>query len=98
MTQQTYLTPEGAAKLKAELVELTGPRREALSKRLRSAIQLGDLSERADYHDSKDDQAFLQSRIQEIEAVLRTAIIVNKAHGDVVMVGSHVNLPDDNVE
>ena len=40
MHQQTYLTPEGAAKLQAELTELTGPRREELSRRLRSAIQI----------------------------------------------------------
>jgi len=50
MTQQTYLTPEGAEKLKAELAELTGPRREELAKRLRSAMPMGDLSENADYH------------------------------------------------
>ena len=70
MTQQTYLTPEGAEKLKAELAELTGPRREELAKRLRSAIQMGDLSENADYHKAKEDQAFLEGRIQEIEARL----------------------------
>lgn len=95
MAQQTYLTPEGAAKLKAELAELTGPRREELSKRLRSAIQMGDLSENADYHKAKEDQAFLEGRIQEIEAVLRTAVIVEKTHSDVVTVGSHVTVQEE---
>jgi transcription elongation factor GreA len=95
MTHQTYLTPEGAAKLRAELTELTGPRREELSKRLRAAIQMGDLSENADYHKAKEDQAFLEGRIQEIEAVLRTAIIVEKTHSDVVTVGSHVTVQEE---
>jgi len=95
MNQQTYLTPEGAAKLRAELSELTGPRREELSKRLRSAIQMGDLSENADYHKAKEDQAFLEGRIQEIEAVLRTAIIVEKTHSDIVAVGSYVTVQEE---
>ena len=95
MNQQTYLTPEGAEKLTAELKELTGPRREELSQRLRSAIQMGDLSENADYHKAKEDQAFLEGRIQEIEAVLRSAIIVEKTHSDVVNVGSTVTVQEE---
>src|SRR5215216_6838926 len=98
MHQQTYLTPEGAAKLKAELTELTGPRREELSKRLRSAIQMGDLSENADYHKAKEDQAFLEGRIQEIEAVLRTAVVVEKSRSDVVNVGCTVTVQEDNFD
>jgi transcription elongation factor GreA len=98
MTQQTYLTPEGAAKLKAELAELTGPRREELAQRLRAAIQMGDLSENADYHKAKEDQSFLEGRIQEIEAVLRTAVIVEKTNSDVVMVGSRVTVQEDNFD
>jgi len=95
MTQHTYLTPEGAAKLQAELAELTGPRREELSQRLRSAIQMGDLSENADYHKAKEDQGFLEGRIQEIEAVLRTAVIIEKTHSDVVTVGCHVTVQEE---
>lgn len=95
MTQQMYLTPEGAAKLKAELAELTGTKREELSQRLREAIQMGDLSENADYHKAKEDQAFLEGRIQEIEAVLRTAVIVEKTHSDVVTVGSTVTVKEE---
>ena len=96
MSQQpTYLTREGEKKLRAELAELTGPRREELSKRLRSAIQMGDLSENADYHKAKEDQAFLEGRIQEIEAVLRTAVIVEKTQSDVVTVTSHVTVQEE---
>ena len=96
MAKQTYLTPEGEAKLKAELAELTGRRREELAQRLRSAIQMGDLSENADYHKAKEDQAFLEGRIQEIEAALRTAVIIEKKYGDTVTVGSSVTIQEEN--
>lgn len=95
MTQQTYLTPEGEAKLKAELAELTGPRREELAQRLRAAIQMGDLSENADYHKAKEDQAFLEGRIQEIEGILRIAIVVEKQYSDFVTVGSRVTVQEE---
>lgn len=93
----TYLTAEGAAKLKAELKELKGPQREAISKRLRDAIQNGDLSENADYHKAKEDQAFLEGRIQDLEHTLRNAIIVEKSHGPkhVVDVGTHVTVQEE---
>jgi transcription elongation factor GreA len=98
MNQPTYLTPEGAARLRAELQGLTGPRRDELSKRLRSAIQMGDLSENADYHKAKEDQAFLEGRIQEIEAVLRHAVIVEKTHSDAVTVGAHVTVQEEDFD
>lgn len=99
MTQPThYLTPEGEAKLRAELAELTGPRREELAQRLRSAIQMGDLSENADYHKAKEDQAFLEGRIMEIEAILRMATIVENTQSDVVAVGSRVTIQEENFD
>lgn len=99
MNQQVhYLTSEGEAKLRAELAELTGPRREELAKRLRSAIQMGDLSENADYHKAKEDQAFLEGRIQELEAILRLATIIEKKQSDVVMVGSQVTVQEEDLD
>ena len=95
MSQPMYLTPEGEAKLKVELTELKGSQREDLAARLRSAIQMGDLSENADYHKAKEDQAFLEGRIQEIEAILRMAVIVEKKQSGVVMVGSRVTVQED---
>lgn len=87
------LTPQGEAKLRAELAELTGPRREALAKRLRAAIQMGDLSENADYHKAKEDQAFLEGRIHELEAILRNSVTIHKsADQSVVSLGSHVTI------
>lgn len=99
MAQKTqYLTPEGEAKLKAELAELTGTKREDIAKRLRSAIQMGDLSENADYHKAKEDQSFLEGRIQEIEAILRTATIIEKKQSDVVNVGSRVTIQEEDFD
>ena len=95
MPEPTYLTPEGEAKLKQELQELKGPRREELARRLRSAIQMGDLSENADYHKAKEDQGFLEGRIQEIEYMLRHAVIIEpNARRDVVGIGSHVTIQE----
>ena len=99
MSQPNYLTPEGEAKLNAELQELKGTKREELSKRLRSAIQMGDLSENADYHKAKEDQGFLEGRIQEIEAILRNTIIIEKTQSrGVVFIGSHVTIQEENYE
>ena len=95
MSEPTYLTAEGKTKLEAELIELKGPRREELAKRLRSAIQMGDLSENADYHQAKEDQGFLEGRIQEIEYLLRNVVIIEKsASKDMISIGSHVTIQE----
>ena len=96
MSHTNYLTPEGEAKLNAELQDLKGPKREELSKRLRSAIQMGDLSENADYHKAKEDQGFLEGRIQELEAILRNAIIIKETKSSgIIFIGSHVTIQED---
>jgi transcription elongation factor GreA len=95
MNQSNYLTPEGEAKLQAELQDLKGPKREELSQRLRSAIQMGDLSENADYHKAKEDQGFLEGRIQELEAILRNATIIEQTQSSgVIFIGSHVTIQE----
>jgi transcription elongation factor GreA len=95
MTESTYLTKEGVTRLKAELAELKGAKRQELARRLRSAVQMGDLSENADYHKAKEDQAFLEGRIQEIEYLLRSAVIIEKnALTDVVSLGNHVTIQE----
>lgn len=98
---QNYLTPDGAAKLKAELENLTTVKRQELSKRLREAIQMGDLSENADYIMAKEDQAFLEGRIQELEQVLRDAQIIHNEDGaryDHVTVGATVTVQEPGEE
>lgn len=96
MNEETYLTAEGAARLRAELQQLKGPAREELALRLRSAVQMGDLSENADYHKAKEDQSFLEGRIQELEYLLVKAIIVEEANlnRDQVEVGVRVTIQE----
>jgi transcription elongation factor GreA len=93
----TYLTREGATRLAAELKDLKGPQREAIAKRLREAIQMGDLSENADYHKAKEDQAFLEGRIQELEFLFHNAIVVEATNGpkEIVSIGVHVTVQED---
>lgn len=99
MTEPIYLTPEGAEKLRAEVTQLKGPERIALANRLREAIQMGDLSENADYHKAKEDQAFLEGRIQELDYILNNAQIVEAVtHSEYVRVGVTVTVQEDGEE
>ncbi len=97
MTEQPYLTTEGAERLRKELEQLKGPARQEMSQRLRSAIQMGDLSENADYHKAKEDQGFLEGRINELEYILANAIIVEIQSGnqEVVEVGVQVTIQEE---
>ncbi len=94
--QPVYLTPHGIEKLRQELDELVQVKRPALAKRLRQAIQQGDLSENADYIMAKEDQGFLEGRIQQIEAMLRNAVIIEQGPptGEVHL-GSRVTVVED---
>ena len=98
MDQREYLlTPQGAEKLKRELEELTGPKRDDLAKRLRHAISMGDLSENADYIAAKEEQAFLEGKIQELEAILSRATIVDDSgDGNSVQIGTTVRVAGAN--
>jgi transcription elongation factor GreA len=99
MTEPIYLTAEGAEKLKVELADLKGPQRQAIAARLRDAIQMGDLSENADYHKAKEDQSFLEGRIQELDYILGNAIIVEGVQSiDVVSVGNKVTVQEEDFE
>lgn len=100
MNEQVYLTAEGAARLKAELEELVGPARTELAKRLRAAIQQGDLSENADYHKAKEDQGFLEGRIQELEFLLKNAEIIppNNGNKDTIDIGARITVQEEDFE
>ncbi|HEV8281959.1 MAG TPA: transcription elongation factor GreA [Candidatus Limnocylindrales bacterium] len=69
------LTAEGAERLQSELTELIDVRRPQVVSRIRSAKELGDLKENADYHAAREEQSFLEGRIQALEARLRNAVI-----------------------
>ena len=98
MNKPSYLTKEGAEKLRAELEQLKGPAREELAKRLRSAIQQGDLSENADYTSAKEEQGFLEGRIEELTEILGNVVIIeeNSPRKETIDVGSNVTIQEDN--
>ena len=94
-----YLTPEGAVKLREELNQLEGPTRDKLAQRLKSAIEMGDLSENADYIKAKEDQSFLEGRIEEIKYLLHNAeIIQENTNFDSIIVGAKVTIQEGDLE
>jgi transcription elongation factor GreA len=87
------LTVEGAARLRAELETLTKVKRPEVIARIRAAKELGDLKENADYSSAREEQSFLEGRVQAIEARLRTAVIVDApAAGARIGLGSAVSV------
>jgi transcription elongation factor GreA len=100
MTDPIYLTAEGHKKIKEELVVLRGPEREDIALRLHNAVSMGDLSENADYHKAKEDQAFLEGRIQELEYLIHNAIVVeeSKEVHVLVEVGARVTFQEEGEE
>jgi transcription elongation factor GreA len=97
MGEELFITSDGAEKLRQELVFLKETSRKEISERLRSAIQMGDLSENADYHKAKEDQAFLEGRILELEYILSNSTIVEKFDGnrELVDIGARVTILED---
>lgn len=100
MAEVSYLTAEGAARLREELENLKGPAREQLSIRLRAAIQQGDLSENADYSAAKEEQGFLEGRIQELEHLLRNVVLIEDIKQDttVVNIGTKVTVQEEDFD
>jgi transcription elongation factor GreA len=97
--QAIYLTAEGADKLRQELEVLVTVKRPALAERLHQAIQQGDLSENADYTSAKEEQGFLEGRIQQIEETLRRAkMIAADPSSSCVVLGSRVTVIEEGVD
>ena len=89
----TYLSKDGLEKLRAELEEMTNVRRPEIADRIHDAKEHGDLSENAEYEDAKNEQAFVEGRIQSLEALIKNAIIIDEHHAtDHVSIGSTVAL------
>lgn len=93
MTKKHLLTAEGLEKLKKELDLLTGQRRKEVIERIQEAVAHGDLSENADYAQAKEEQSFIEGRIQELEEILKNAeIIKSGGGGNIVAVGSTIKV------
>jgi transcription elongation factor GreA len=87
-----YLTSEKFAELEKELDYLKTERRKEVAEHLEYAKKLGDLSENAEYHQAREEQAELEDRISRLENLLKTAVITKEQHGDVVTVGTTLRL------
>ena len=100
MADEIYLTLEGIEKLKDELNLLKGEARKQIADRLRAAIQMGDLSENADYTSAKEEQAFIEGRIQELELTLKKAVVIKPSAGDTdtIQIGSQVTVKEEGFE
>ncbi|MBI5666591.1 MAG: transcription elongation factor GreA [Chloroflexi bacterium] len=99
MPEQVFLTPEGKAELERELKELVEVRRPELAVKLREAVAQGDLKENADYHDAKEQQAFLEGRIQYLENILRSAqLITHNGASEDVRIGSQVTIVEEGTD
>ena len=85
-----YITEEKRKALELELKDLKGPKRKEILEALEYAKSLGDLSENAEYHQTREDQGKLEERIKRIEQILQSSQVVSPAGGDVVEVGSKV--------
>jgi transcription elongation factor GreA len=92
----TYLSREGLQKLRDELDQLQGVRRSEIATRIHDAKEHGDLAENAEYEDAKNEQAFVEGRIQSLETLIKNAIIIDEHHStDHVQIGSTVVVQSD---
>ena len=90
-----HISPEGLAALEAELHELETEGRRAIAERIRTARDFGDLKENAEYHDAKDAQAHLETKIQRLRELRGSAVVVESGGaGDEVALGVVVTVRD----
>jgi transcription elongation factor GreA len=95
MNDELLVTEEGLQQLQADLHELTVVKREEIAERIKEARELGDLKENAEYHDAKNEQAFIETKIRDIETKIRNAKIVEKADSSKVSIGTVVTVAFD---
>lgn len=94
--KHAYVTKIGLEKLKDELGVLKTAKRREIAERIQQAKELGDLSENAEYVEAKNEQAFTEGRIMEIEDILRNAMIIpDHGEGDIIKIGSTVTASVD---
>jgi transcription elongation factor GreA len=95
MQKEQALTREGAERLEQELLHLETVRRREVGDRIKEAKEFGDISENSEYDDAKNEQAWVESRIAEINLILAHATIIESpTKSDKVILGSKVELQD----
>ena len=96
MPPDVDITPEGLLAVRAELDELTTVRRPNIVEKIKSARELGDLSENFEYHSAKNEQGFIESRIQELEQIIRNhKLITAPTATGVVQLGNTVRFSEE---
>ncbi len=84
---EVVISEEGLEKLKEELDYLRGTKRREVAKRIKEALDFGDISENSEYDDAKNEQAFLEGKIKELEQMIKNAKVINKDDIDTTEVG-----------
>jgi transcription elongation factor GreA len=98
-SKTTYISKDGLEKLREELSEMTNVRRPEIAQRIHDAKEHGDLSENAEYEDAKNEQAFVEGRIQTLEAMIKTATLIEENQStDHVQIGSTVKVTGEDGE
>lgn len=92
MQKDIFITKNGYEKMEKELQGLTSNKRKEVATRIKTAKEFGDLSENSEYADAKDEQAFVEGRISELEHILKNAKIIEETprSKDSVQVGHTV--------
>jgi len=95
-----YLTPEGKQRFTAELHELQTVRRHEVEEQIRRAKEFSDTVDNAEYDEAKQEQAFVEGRIQELERLLSSAKVIEESttKADFVRMGTHIKVVDNEGE
>ena len=94
MVKQIVLTKEGLEKLESELDELKGVKRKEVAEKIKVALSFGDLSENSEYDEAKNEQAIVEARIADIEAMLKLVKVIDESElsSENIHIGSKVEL------
>jgi transcription elongation factor GreA len=90
--KEIYLTEEGLDEIKIELNKLKTEKRPEVINAIKEARSLGDLSENADYHSAREEQAILEARIQELEEIVENVVIIKNSKANQVKIGTTVTI------
>ena len=88
-----YLSKEGLEQIRQELDQLVNVRRSEIAARIHEAKEHGDITENAEYEDAKNEQAFVEGRIQALSALVKNAVVIEENHSSThVQIGSTVTI------
>jgi transcription elongation factor GreA len=93
VNKPAYVSEEGLVKLRQELDEMVNVRRAEVATRIQEAKEHGDITENAEYEDAKNEQAFVEGRIQSLSALIKNAVVIDQNHSTThVQIGSTVEV------